>query len=137
MEIKFRENLIHEMEKQRISMRALSLKAGLSEAFVKKIINTSTQNPRIDTIIKLAEALNCDVCELAFNISIKENVKNHINKQVFENSVISVDQLIEENKIILSSSQKAQVYMFWYELDLLNVSIDKNEKFNMVMRLIK
>lgn len=125
------------MKEQNLSMRALSLKAGLSEAFVKKTINTPSQNPRLDTVVKIALALNCDVGELAFGKSLKITDTSHLNKNLFERAVISVDELIEDNKIVMSSDQKAKAYLCWYELDLLDMSSDQKEKFNAVLRLIK
>lgn len=59
-----RDNLLARMRMMKLSRRALSLKAGLSEGAVKAILAGHSKHPRHDTLEKIADALACNVSEL-------------------------------------------------------------------------
>lgn len=57
-------NLRREMERQELSMAALSRKAGTNATQVYDILNERTRSPRLETVEKLAEALHVNVLDL-------------------------------------------------------------------------
>lgn len=59
-----RDNLLARMQILKLSRRALSLRAGLSEGAVKAILAGHSKHPRHDTLEKIAAALACTVSEL-------------------------------------------------------------------------
>lgn len=60
----FREELKRRRLAAGLSKRALSLKAKLNETAVKAIESGKSENPRVDTLAQLAEALGCSVSDL-------------------------------------------------------------------------
>ena len=57
---------INRIRKQKhLTIEALSLKSNVPISTVKKICAGITTNPNLDTVIALAEALNCTIDELA------------------------------------------------------------------------
>ena len=57
---------INELRKnQHLTIEDLSIKSGVPLSTVKKICAGITTNPNLDTVIALAEALNCTIDELA------------------------------------------------------------------------
>jgi transcriptional regulator with XRE-family HTH domain len=52
------------MEKRGLTRKALSLKAGLAEGYVRDILAGKSKNPRSEHLALLATALNCPVTEL-------------------------------------------------------------------------
>lgn len=58
------QNLRREMERQHLTMAALSRKAGTNSTQVYDILNERTRSPRLDTVEKLADALHVSVLDL-------------------------------------------------------------------------
>jgi transcriptional regulator with XRE-family HTH domain len=58
------QNLRREMERQELSMAALSRLAGTNDTQVYDILNARTRSPRLDTVEKLATALHLSVLDL-------------------------------------------------------------------------
>ena len=61
---RLRANLVHLMGRHRLSQRALSRLADLDETTVKQILNGRSRSPRLDTVLRLAAALDVDVWRL-------------------------------------------------------------------------
>jgi transcriptional regulator with XRE-family HTH domain len=57
-------NLQHYLDVKRVSMNELSRRAGLSQTGVYDIINSRARSPRLETLEKLAEALDITVADL-------------------------------------------------------------------------
>lgn len=57
-------NLKHYLDVKRVSMNELSRRAGLSQTGVFDIINARARSPRLETLEKLAEALEITVADL-------------------------------------------------------------------------
>jgi transcriptional regulator with XRE-family HTH domain len=57
-------NLKHYLDERRVSMNELSRRAGLSQTGVYDIINSRARSPRLETLEKLAEALDITVADL-------------------------------------------------------------------------
>lgn len=67
-ETTFQERLAEILRQRRMSMRALSLKAGLEESAVKQILYGKSKNPRLDTLKKIARVLGCSLDYLACGV---------------------------------------------------------------------
>lgn len=57
-------NLLYFLEHKNISMNELSRRAGISQTGVFDIINARARSPRLETLEKLAEALETTVADL-------------------------------------------------------------------------
>lgn len=60
----FLEEIARRRDDKGLSNRALCRKAGLNESTIKNIFSEKSGYPRIDTLSKIAKALNCTVGEL-------------------------------------------------------------------------
>lgn len=49
--------------KKGLTQLELSSRAGIAQGVISDIESGATQNPRFDTVVKLAEALNCSLSE--------------------------------------------------------------------------
>lgn len=58
------DNLRKRMRAQKLDMKTLSLKAGLSETAVRDIFRGRSKSPRTQTVEALAETLNCNTSDL-------------------------------------------------------------------------
>jgi DNA-binding Xre family transcriptional regulator len=66
------------MIEKKLSMRGLSLKAGLNATAVKAIMRGNSQHPRHDTIEKLATALDCTPDDLLGTAPNNGNVLDQV-----------------------------------------------------------
>lgn len=56
--------LLREMRlKRKMTQQELSVRSGIAQGVISDIESGSTQNPRFDTVIKLAKALDCSVAD--------------------------------------------------------------------------
>lgn len=49
--------------KKGLTQQELSARAGIAQGVISDIENGATQNPRFDTVVKLADALGCSLSE--------------------------------------------------------------------------
>ena len=60
----FKQNLRMKLKENKLTLSALSVKADLSEDTLRSIIYGKSQDIRLNTLIKIADALNCPLDEL-------------------------------------------------------------------------
>ena len=67
------------MQNKNISIYKLSKLTGLDDGMLNRIINGKTKNPRIDTLIKIAKALDLDDHEFAELCGYRKDDENEKN----------------------------------------------------------
>ncbi len=96
--------------------RRLSLKAGLSESAVKKIIGGESHSPRHDTLARLARTLGCRVAELTGEEDVARPHEGHlIDEDVLARVIEGMEVACHDLGIILTAPQKAQVISLFYK----------------------
>lgn len=96
--------------------RGLSLKAGLSESAVKKIIGGESNSPRHDTLARLARTLGCKVAELTGEEDVARPHEDHlIDEDVLARVIEGMDVACRDLGMMLTATQKAQAISLFYK----------------------
>ena len=118
-----RENLYKKMLAAGLNMKKLSIKAGLNETGVRDILRGRVKSPSFDTLYCLAKALNTSIDELTEDLTEEGKRARKLaifNKVAMINAITKVDEIIERNKLNFTAAEKAQIYIAWYELLIIN-----------------
>jgi transcriptional regulator with XRE-family HTH domain len=134
MEI-IKNNILQKMSEQKLSKRSLSIKAHLGETAVNYIFKEDNY-PRIDTIIKIADALECSFEELLninFSISNKNNASSNItnnllDEELYIETIAKLEKLLLERNIILQPEVKSKVSLAWYELSAISKNSEQTDQ---------
>ena len=111
------------MQENNLSVNSWSKIAGISEGTLRAYLSGRTNSISIKTLAKLAEAIQITVDELLL-IETKP-IRSYLDEEVFENSVLEVDNLIIQKKLKFDSKKKAKLYLLWYELKSQNIAKDE------------
>lgn len=120
------EHIKSHIKENDISAKALEREAGLKESAVKNILSGRSNNPGLEVIVAIAEALNCSVDELigrrnstskstTANIG-KMNQNVRWNAHLYQNCVMEVENYLKaknlepNNEQILLFIQEAYIY---------------------------
>jgi transcriptional regulator with XRE-family HTH domain len=123
------QNLQTMMDERGYNMKQLSLDSGLNETAVRDIMRGRVANPTYHTLSSLARTLICTVAELTGEQDLKNALTNtrSINYQALIKAVNIIDDLINEEQLILKSTDKAKAYLACYEILALNKAINKKD----------
>lgn len=129
--IMLKETLLKKMTDRALSRRALSLMADLDESMVKKLIKGTIPHPRLDTVIKLAGALDCGLDELVFGKEARG-----INEGVLIKSITTIDEIIAEKSLTMTEEKRAASYIKLYRIELLKTELSQKDKIETILNLI-
>jgi DNA-binding Xre family transcriptional regulator len=123
------QNLQMMMDERRYNMKQLSLDSGLNETAVRDIMRGRVANPTYNTLSSLAKTLNCSVTDLTGDHNTEDASTKiiGINYQSFIKAVNIIDDLINEEQLILKSTDKAKAYLACYEILVLNKAVNKKD----------
>lgn len=133
---KIRDNLRLMMAEKELSMRALSLDAGLQEGAVKNIFNSVAASPGIHIMYKLADALNCSIDELCGR-SYQQPKSPIYNKKLWRESIVRVDRLIIDSRKEITPEIRADLYLACYEFNTQGIEIKDYTQLNTILNFIK
>lgn len=105
------------IQENKISTKALERQAGLKESSVKNILSGRSNNPGIEVVIAIAEALDCSVDELiGRSTSRSSNVNNIVedhktktsltwNAELYQDCVREVEKYLQSQNFNPSNEQ--------------------------------
>lgn len=117
-------------------MSSLSKAAGLEVTAIKHIIYEQTVSPKIVTVAKLADALECTIDEL-YGRKVKINNAAINDKEIWKKCIRTVDTLISESKKNIDSETKADLYLACYEFQLEGTETDISDKIGAILKFIQ
>jgi transcriptional regulator with XRE-family HTH domain len=105
--------------------------ANISEGTLRAYLTKRSNNISLDTLNKLATAINVKVSDLIDDQKINYN----LDENKFLDCIQKVDGLIEKKRLSFSSEKKAQLYLAWYKLSLIvnDKSADIDNTFDLIL----
>lgn len=86
-------------ENKKISIRELSKKTNLSRSYLSELENNKKLNPTLQSLIKIANALEVNVKDLFYTRLDIEYLRNKMHKSIDENG-INADETIEISQLL-------------------------------------
>ncbi len=126
---KYRINLKIFMKRKGLTSYSWAKMAGITEGTIRSYLAGRSNSLTYNTLTKLANSLGVSINELVDpEINYEEYLdhKNYLNRELFENSMRIIDDIIEEKRIQISAFDRRRLYLAWY--DIKNETTNKNSK---------
>lgn len=132
---KFKEILEARMLERGFNRRSLAIACGMQEFAIQSIAAGKSLNPRIDTMAKIADALDCSIDEL-YGRKVKEFLPIQ-DVDMWANAVERVDKMILESKNNVDARTRAALYLACYEFNFQGVEIKDANQLNTLLKFFK
>ncbi len=107
------------MQQQKLNAFSWAKKAGVTEATIRHYLSGRSQSLTSLVLEKLAISVGVSVSDLiSENKSISNNKPedNLFNRELMARSFIDVEEFIEKSNLQLSTAEKANIVIAWYDL---------------------
>ncbi len=103
------------IDEKGLSMRGLSLKAGMSESYIKDLVSGKTNNPTVEKIVGISDALGCAPNDL-IPLEWQKSITHEINIDALKEAIQEVLESKEPPRESAKPEQKYELIAMLYEI---------------------